>query len=53
MLHFFNCLRLSVSSPPGEGRISRRSPWPCWNECFLILTGTTRQERRVERRREG
>jgi hypothetical protein len=53
MLYFFNRLRLSESSPHGESRTSRRSSWPCWNVCFPILTGTTKQERRVERCREG
>lgn len=53
MIDFFNCLRLLVSSLPVENRISRISSWPCWNVCFQILTGTTRQGRRVERCREG
>jgi len=53
MVNFFNCLRLLVSSFPVENRISRISSWPCWNVCSQILTGTTRQGRRVERYREG
>ena len=53
MVHFFNCLRLLASSLPVENRISRISSWPCWNVCFQLLTGTTRQGRRVEKCREG
>jgi len=53
MIHFFNCLHSLVSSFPVENRISRINSWPCWNVCFQILTGTTRQGRRVGRCREG
>jgi len=53
ILHFFNCLHLPASLPPAENRILRKSSWPCWNVCFPLLTGTTRQERRVGRCREG
>jgi len=53
MLHFFNRLRLLVPLPPVENRISRISPWPCWNVCSLILTGTTRRGRQAEKCREG
>jgi len=53
MLHFFNHLRLLVSSLPVENRISRISSSPYWNVYFLTVTGTTRPGRQVEKCREG
>jgi len=53
MLHFFNHLRLLVSSSPVENRISRTSSWPYWNVYFLTVTGMTRPGRQVEKCREG